>query len=548
MIADKIIRRFQDLQGRRSPWEGEWDMCSRYVLPRLGKHHNRSNRSIFDSTAPLALGRFGAAMESFLVPRSYRWHKLVTGNAELDMVPAVARYLEMVTDILFAARYAPEANFANQILEAFLSLGVNGTAVIFVDETPGGGPRYQNIPIHEVHLAENSFGVVDTVYREYKLTARQAVQEFGDDLPDRIKADAEDPARQETKYHFIHAVYPRADYKKGRRDAKNMPVASVHVECSTREVVRESGYRVMPYAVSRFAVAPGEVYGRSPALDVLPDIIQLNEMKKTILRAAQKMVDPPLLLADDDILRGFNIKSGALNPGALNEQGQAMVVPLQIDGKIPIGIELMDQAKQVINDAFYISLFQILVEKPSQQTATEVMQRAQEKAQLLAPAMGRQQSELLRPIIERELDILIETGVIPEAPPEMSQEGRAEVFPKYDTTMTQALDSQDGMAIMQAVEAIGMLAQIDPGIIDLVKTIEAGKEVWRSFGASPKVLRSDEEVQAIQQAKAQQMQEQRQMEQAMALVQGAGGAGKAVKDFAQAGQIMEGSNGGAQSA
>ena len=45
-------------------------------------------------------------------------------------------------------------------------------------------------------------------------------------------------------------------------------------------------------------------------------------------------------------------------------------------------------------------------------TATEVLERAREKGALLAPTMGRQQSEALGPMIEREIDILVECGLM----------------------------------------------------------------------------------------------------------------------------------------
>ncbi len=537
MDADRIIKRFQALEGQRGTWESVWRKCSDYVMPRLGRE-TRSNQYIFDSTAPLALGRFAAAMESFLTPRTQRWHRLVTGSTDLDKLPPVANYLETVEAIMFAARYAPEANFANQMMEAYFSLGVHGTAVIFIDDTPGGGLRYQCMPIHEVYLAEDAAGRVDTVYRWYKLTARQAAQEFGDELPDKIKEDAADERRMDTQYDFLHGVFPRKDFDRSRADSQNMPVASVHIAKDARKIVRESGFRTMPYAVSRFQVAAGEVYGRSPAMEVMPDIIQVNAMKKTLLRAAEKMVNPPLLIPEDDILTAFSLKAGALNLGGLDDQGRPRVQPLQLGGNLPIGLEMIEQSRKVINEAFYINLFQILVEAP-QKTATEVVERAQEKAQLLAPVMGRQQSELLRVIIAREVDILAASGALPPAPEEMAAGGRAEVFPKYETAMAQALDSRDGTAILQAVQALGLLAQFDPGVADIVNMPSAGREVWRGFGAPSKVTRSEEEAAELQQRKQQAQQQAMMMQEAQAAIGGLGGLANAEKSLAQA-QAMQG--------
>jgi hypothetical protein len=339
----------------------------------------------------------------------------------------------------------------------------------------------------------------------------------------------------ETEHEFIHGVFPRRDLDPRRRDAANLPIASVHLARAERRIVRESGYRTMPYAVSRFHLTPGEVYGRSPALDVLPDIMTVNEMTKTILRGAQKMVNPPLLVPEGDILDGYNLKAGALIYGGLGDDGRPRVLPLQTGGNVPVGRELLQDYHQVINEAFYINLFQILVETP-QKTATEVIQRAQEKAQLLAPAMGRQQSELLRVIIERELDIIIHGGALDYVPvPDiLLQAGGPAVQPKYETPLAKALDSNDGMAIVQAFQAMAALAQFDPAILEHINYDRAAPVMWRAFGADLGVLRTPEEMAQMRQEKKQQEQMALLLEQAKAAVGGIQGLAGAEKDLAAA--------------
>lgn len=484
--ADKIMKRFEALESQRGQWDQPWQMCAEYLMPGLGGHKRKSGQ-VFDSTAPLALRRFAAAMESFLIPRTQKWHSLVTGIPEVDEDPESAAWLERLRDLMFKTRYAPKANFADQMLEAFISLGVFGTAVVFVDDDLGYGLRYQCIPLSEVYLANDGHGRVDTVFRWYKLSARQALQEFGLDLPDDIKRDAEDPRRMENQHEFIHGVFPRHEIDKSRQDARNLPVASIHIAKAARRLVRESGYRIMPYAVSRFTVAPGEVYGRSPAMEVMPDIVQLNAMKKTVLRAAEKIVNPPLLTPEDDILNSFSLQPGSINYGGLDDQGRQRVVPLQLGANLPIGLELMEQSRQAINEAFYNNLFQVLVESP-QKTATEVLEIAQEKAQLLAPAMGRQQSELLRAVIDRELDILSCGGALDTLPP--APYDLSDIQPRYETAMAQALNGREGQAILSAFAALSTLAQADPSVVNLVDCQAAGRAVWQSFGAPMKVTRN----------------------------------------------------------
>lgn len=538
MDGQTIIKRFNALELRRSreDWDGIWQQCTDYVLPRMGKN-NKKNSFIFDSTAPLALSRFAAAMESYLTPRSGKWHNLISGNAEIDQMPEVMKYHETINNILFRLRYMPQANFANQMLEVYLSLGVLGTACLFVDDDLRNGMRYRAIPIHEIYMAEDFSGVVDVVFRKYSLTARQAASEFGDELPEDIIKDAEDPQRMEVEHEFIHAVFPKNELEGFKKSHFN--VISVHLAFSKRKIVRESGYRTMPYAVTRFSTVTGDIYGRSPAMDIMPDIVQVNAMKQTIIRASEKMVSPPLLLGDDNTVRPFSLKSGSLNMGWLDMQGRPKALPLTLEGNLPIGMQMIEQSREAINHAFFVTLFQVLVERTGEQTATEVVQRAQEKAQLLAPAMGRQQSELLRPIIERELDIIIHGGSLEriEVPPVLLQFGKSELMPKYITPMAEALESNDAVAIMQAMQALSGLAGIDDRAPLVLDGVKAARDVCQALGVPARDLRSEEELQAMVQERQQAQQMQMLLQAGQAAATGLEGAANAEKSIQQSRSI-----------
>ena len=81
----------------------------------------------------------------------------------------------------------------------------------------------------------------------------------------------------------------------------------------------------------------------------------INEMSKTVLRAAHKAVDPPLLLQEDGVLQAFNARPSALNYGGINERGEQMVRPLETGGRVDIGLDMMEQRRKVINDALNTS-------------------------------------------------------------------------------------------------------------------------------------------------------------------------------------------------
>lgn len=528
--ADDIIRRQEKMATDRAIFEQHWREIAERILPR--KDQFRVNRQpgdkhtekVFDATANLALERFAAAMESMLTPRTQRWHRLAVKDEAMNENKEVRQYLDAVTDILFQVRYSPRANFASQANEVYMDLGAFGTGALLIDDMVGQGIRYRSIPLNEVYIAENHQGVIDTLNRRFVYTARQAAQKFGlKVLPESIQRALEKTPEQ--TFEFIHCVQPNELIDYSRKDYRGMAYGSFYVCMDNRSIVQEGGVHVFPYAVGRYVTGPKEVYGRSPAMTVLPDIKMLNEMAKVTIRAAHKQIDPPLLAQEDGVLQAFDMRPGAINYGAVNENGQQLVHPLQNGARLDISLEMMDQRRKVINDAFLVTLFQILVDAP-QMTATEAMLRAQEKGALLAPSMGRQQSEFLGPLIQRELDILGRAGALPPMPQILAQMG-AEVEIEYVSPLNRAQRAEEGVAILQTLQAISPLAQIDPSVLMVFDPQAIARELAEINGVPAKVLRSSDEVDAMKEAQAQ-------AQQAQSLLQAAPVVSSSIRDLAQA--------------
>lgn len=536
--ADEILRQHEGMKGLRGNWETMWQEIADRIFVRQAEFVSKRSAGekrterMFDSTAALGLERFGAAMNSVNTPSTQMWHELRMLNPEYAEDIQVQQYLDAVTKTLFRARYRPAANFVGQIIETYLSLGAFGTGVLFVDEFPGVGLYYKAIHLAECYIAESAQGMIDTVHREYEYTAHQIVERFGmvAGLPDKVKTCYEKGDRN-TKFTLIHCVKPNMDRQSGRMDYRGRKFISYDILCEGKVMLRESGYNTMPYCVARYSTSPREVYGRGPASLVLPDIKVLNEMEKTTLRAGHKAVSPPLLLSDDGALTSFNATPDALNYGALDEQGNPRVRPLDTGANLPWAFEMADAKRRVIQDAFLVTLFQILVESPNM-TATEALLRAQEKGELLAPTGGKLQNELFGPMIERELDILGRAGQFPEEVPAAIQEAGGEIEVEYTSPLARMQRSEDGIAILRSIEQLAPLAQIDPRALRRINADKALKELWDINGAPASILYTDDELAAMD----EQEQAQAQTEQLLAA---APVAANAAKTLAQANQVAQ---------
>ena len=518
--AKSIIRDYQNLWQQQANFRTLWNISAQFVMPAwdnfIGEFAEGVNRNtrIFDSTAIIANERFAAAMESILTPRSQIWHKLKAEQEELNDVPAVQQYLDQVNKILFAARYHPEANFASQTDECYMSLGAFGNNILFVDEVPGKCLRYRSLPLSEIVWAINHQGMVDTFYRCFEYSPKQAVQHWGEDkLPEGVKrAFAQNPYTDKLK--FLHCVRPNYQYTEGSYGDRGKKFECWYLYLGDQSIIEQGAYRVFPAAVGRYRVAPREHYGRGPAITCLPDIRTANEMMKTTLRVGQKAADPPVLLAEESILNNFNQRPGANNYGMVTSDGKQLAVPWKTGADWQANEKIQERVLSSVRDTFLNTLFQILVNNPNM-TATEALLRAQEKGELIAPAMGRQQSEFLGPCIHREIDLMSNARQFPPPPKELLKSGKG-ITIEYTSPLARAMRAEEGSSIMNTISDIGTAAQLDRSVVQLMDMHEAIREMAEIRGCPAKLIRSEAQVVAL----LEHQQEQQQMNTAAAQAPG----------------------------
>lgn len=526
-IVDQIIRDFQQISGDRANFESHWLEISERIIP---SHKNlfqanglsqttkgdKRTEFIFDSTASIALNRFAAILDSLLTPRNQTWHRLMASDETLNKDRQVKLWFDQVNRLLFKHRYAPSANFSSQNQQNYKSLGAYGTGCVFIDELSSRqdkGLRYRNVHLSEIYFMENHQGIVDSTHRYFSLTALQAVSMWGKDkLPETIVAAADNSPNRE--FYFIHCVKPRGeDYDSNKKDFRGMEYASYYVSMEGKKLLSEGGYTSFPYAISRYEQTSGEVYGRSPAMDVLPAVKTLNEQKKTLLKQGHRAVDPVLLVHDDGILDSFSLKPGAINYGGVSADGRPLVHSLPV-GSPMVGKELMDDERAVINDAFLITIFQILTESP-QMTATEVLERSKEKGILLAPTIGRQQSEYLGPMIEREIDLLSNMNMLPPMP-RMLKEAAGDYQILYDSPLSRAQRAEEASGLMRTIETVLQVVNVtqNPEPLDFFDWDTIIPEVGEIQAVPTRWMRAKRDVDAIRQGRAEQAQAQQAIQAA----------------------------------
>jgi hypothetical protein len=541
--ANTLLKHQEQLESNRSNFTSWWQDIAQRVLPSHAvfeseddQGRKRSER-MFDPTASTCNDRFAAVMDDLHTPRTQRWHGLMPYDDELGDDQESKAYLERLTNLLFAIRYRPRANFAGQQHQTYLSVGAFGNSTLFIDEEVGVGPRYQHIHTRESFWAENHQGVIDTHYRKFKLEARQAMQRFGKALPKRIADAATD--KPFDKFEFLHCVKPNEERAARRLDYRGMPWSSFYVAYEGKTMLESSGFTSWPFGIGRYMLAPGEVYARSPAMTAWPAILTLNEEKKTVLRAGQLGVHPPVLLSEEGALGEFNMRSSALNYGLLTDQGEPLAKPFVTGGDVPLGLELMGLEKLGIEDAFLTTIFKVLIENP-QMTATQVLEIAQERAVLLAPVMGRQHSENLGPMISREIDILSRNSRyawILDEMPEQLRESEEQYRIEYRSPLARAMRAQDGVAILRTFEAAPTAISLDPNAAFVLDVPESLRTLAEINGVPAKLVRDSKMVAQLAADAAEQQATREAVEAAPSVSDATLNAAKAAQIRSEAGVV-----------
>lgn len=528
---DDVIRLYEQAKSIRSPHENDWRMASAYVLPSHysawqtegpAAYHQKNSaarRVAYDTTGARSLPKYVSILERLATPAGQKWHGLTPSDPSLRVKPRVRKYFDELSNLLFKYRYNPRARFRVSTNEVYTSMGVYGNGPIYIGErapsasNPVRGFKYVACPLRDVFMLVDDDGELYAVFRRFWLNVRQFKSKFPDaPIPTQMKTEASKPQPNENTYfEFVHYVTPRDDYDPEAIDTRRHPIVGSYICVKSKEYIGdETGYRSMPYKVPRTATVAGDPYGYSPAVMALAALGGASAMKKTNLKQGNKAVDPVLLAHDDNILNGeVDLRPGAVNYGGVDKQGRALIQPLR-GGDFRVAEALLQDERRDIEDSFFVTLFQILTDTP-EMTATEVMERVAEKASLLSPTMGRLQSELLGPLIEREIDLLSEMGVLPDMPPELVEaQGEYEIV--YTSPLAKSMYAEEVSGFMRAVEMALNIANAtqDMSQLDHFNFEDAIPEI-SDYMAVPARWMNDRDTVAGKRDQRQAQQEQQQL-------------------------------------
>lgn len=526
MIADQICKTLSTLKSLRSPHEQVWRDCFDHTYPVRGNGFynemmsaqealNRKAR-IFDGTTTDASRTLSSSIQSGITPANSLWFGMDVAQSTEDE----RRWLGDSAEIIWENIHA--SNFDSAGFEGMLDVVCAGWCAMYIDQDrEKGGYTFDLWPISGVFCsASKAGGKIDCVYRTYKLTAEQAVNEFGEgNVSESTRKLAKDKPQELVE--FVHAIYPRTTHAVGAKLAKNMPIASCKVEVAAKKLVSESGYHEMPVVVPRWMMIPDSVYATGPVMDALPDARTLNEMVRMDL-AAGDLALAGMWIAEDD---------GVLNPRTVKVGPRKIIVANSVDSMKPLqtgaNFNYSDSRITRLQGAIRKTLMadQLQAQDGPAMTATEVHVRVSLIRQLLGPVYGRLQTEYLQPLIERCFGIAYRAGILGQAPESLA--GRPYTV-RYLSPLARAQKLEEVTAIDQYTAGCAAAAQAQvaagqtPDALDNVDLDAAARFRGEALGVPSVVMRSEADRDRVRQERADAQQAAQEQQQQMAMQQMAG--------------------------
>jgi hypothetical protein len=530
--APEVIAQYEQLRHDRMTWENTWQQIADNELGRrdfltIRTPGERRMTQIYDITALLSGELLAGALHSLLTNSASKWFRLGLEDARLMQNADVKFWLDEIAEPrMYAAINRPEAGFNPQMHEVYFDLTTFCTSSLFIEDD-GIGVVFSSRPLLETYIAEDSAGRVDTVFRDVKMTARQAQTRWGESAPEDAKA-AMRKNKPEDKINVVHAIMPNEFPQPGRLDFTGMPWSSAYIDPRKKSFIEKGGYWDFPSMTPRWSKDPGERYGRGPGITALPDAKMLNAMWKTILKGAQKQVDPPMLMDDDGVITQLNLAPGGINIVESTSLRENPVRPIVTGGRHDIGIDLVNRKQQNIQSAFHSEVLPLF--NSPYMTATQVLELVQQAQRFLSPILGRLQTELLEPMLTRVFGIELRAGRMGPIPPILANQN---IRIEYISPIARAQKVADVNSIVETLNIATEMENAFPGTSDNLDADVAIRKIADAKGVPVQIVRDAAVVVDMRKAQQDLAEEQ---EKRQADLQDAEAASKLMPAIAQAQQ------------
>ena len=513
---------------RQSWWTQNWSDLAQYILPRrsiwltqstggLPTPNNMTrgkeiNTSIVDPTATFGVRIAAGGLMSGLASPSRPWFKLIPAMKGVQLDAAARQWLDGVEDIVYTV--LARSNFYNSFAQECEDIVVFGTAPSIIYEDEADVIRCYNPAVGEYYLSSGATLRVDAMYRAFVMTIAQIVDFFElENCPKDIQQLWNTGGNSlEMERIVAHSIEPNFIIKNDEgtkvqgdftwREVYWIYGAGNEKPCSMR------GFVDQPFTAARWATQGNDAYGRSPGMDVLPDVIQLQVETRRKAEAIEKVVRPPLV-ADMSLKN----QPSSIIPGHVTYvqnlgQSSGMKPIYQVNPDLNHITADIAQIQARIKMGLFNDLFLMISNNPGdRRTAYETAQMVNEKMQVLGPVIENLLSESLQPKLKRIFSILQRRKFI-EPPPDSLKGVALNIQFVSMLALAQKAAATGGLEAI--VKLVGEMAAVFPEAKDNIDPDAFIREYNDLLGNKQMILRGPEQVAALRQQQQQAQQKAQQ--------------------------------------
>jgi len=528
-------QRLESLRNYRLPWWQHWSALADMFLPRRYRYFitpnnynrgNQLNQSIVDETGVLAARTLATGLLANLTSPTKQWFRLGIAGFDHKDDGDVQRWLAECTSRMLTV-YA-QSNLYTALGTAYHDNAVFGSSALIQYEDPDQVVHFFSPCLGEFFFGLNAKLAVDTLYREYTYTVRDTVKEFGlENCSESTKGLYRSGGSSlDTEIVVCHAIEPNDTvYQNGESKGLALSSSFPYRECyweqasptNSGQCLRIAGFREKPFVGLRWDVTSNDPYGRSPGMDALPAVRQLQIEQRRKAEAIDKMVRPPMVASVS-----MRNEPASILPGSVTYTADPAASGFKPAFTVQPNIqELMEDLKEVqqrVRDIFFNSLFTGITDLETVRTATEIDARVQEKLVLLGPVVERTENEGLDDIISRTFGIMSRRGLFPQPPAEIAG---APIEINYISILAEAQRAAATSAIERVFQFAGSLAGVVPQIMDNLDPDTAIEDYADLLNVPPQILRSLAQVNQIRAQRDAQLRQQQALQTGAAMAQGA---------------------------
>lgn len=539
-FVESCNARMQHLEMLRWSWWYHWRELAEYILPRrfdwlltqtaAGQQYNRGspiNQRIIDDTGTTAARKCAAGLTAGITSPSRPWFRLTTSDPVLAEDSQVKEWLDACTQRML--RVMASSNYYLAKGTQDFDKVVFGTAPMIIYEDWDRIIHCYNPVAGEYYCAVDARNEVTTLGRRFIMTVFQLVDQFGlDALPENIRLawNENRGAQVDTPHVVNHLIEPNPEYV---ADADHIGPGGVPRSAPYREIywlwnandgriLQMKPFEDKPFSCPRWDVTGNDPYGRSPGMDALGDIKQLQFEQKRKAQSIDKNVNPPMVAHVS-----MKNEPASLLPGAVTYTTDMQAgFKAAYEQRLQLGDlreDILD-VRQRIKDIFFNDVFFMISNLDTVRSATEIDARREEQLLQLGPVIERNETESLSPDLQRIFRIMARRGLLPP-PPQVLRNGMA-IKVEYISMLADAQRAAGTAALERTWAFAGNIAAgVGPDVLDNLDSDETIRSYADMLRVSPKMLRDRQEVQARREQRRQAEQAAAAQAQAAAAAEGA---------------------------